>query len=93
MVTGGYALADRFHISGPMAVVVAGLLIGNHGRFYEMSETTREHLDTFWELIVSVTYVVALASILSAHRLVSSEKRMDPPGIDKRMTGEPNYCD
>ncbi|MDZ4343955.1 MAG: cation:proton antiporter [Candidatus Binatia bacterium] len=48
LVTGGYALADRLHISGPIAVVVAGLLIGNHGRSFAMSETTREHLDTFW---------------------------------------------
>jgi len=31
--------------------VVAGLLIGNHGRAFAMSETTREHLDAFWELI------------------------------------------
>lgn len=51
LVSGGYALADKLHISGPIAVVVAGLLIGNHGRSFAMSETTREHLDTFWELI------------------------------------------
>jgi len=51
LVTGGYALADWLHISGPIAVVVAGLLIGNHGRSFAMSDNTREHLDTFWELI------------------------------------------
>lgn len=39
------------HISGPIAVVIAGLLIGNTGRRFAMSDKTREHIDTFWELI------------------------------------------
>ena len=51
LVTGGYALASALHLSGPIAIVVAGLLIGNHGRRYAMSETTRHNLDTFWELV------------------------------------------
>jgi CPA1 family monovalent cation:H+ antiporter len=51
LVFGGYAVADAFHISGPIAMVVAGLLIGNHGRALAMSDTTRERLDDFWELI------------------------------------------
>ena len=51
LVFGGYALADALHISGPIAMVVAGLLIGNHGRALAMSDTTRERLDDFWELI------------------------------------------
>lgn len=50
-VLGGYALADRIHVSGPFAMVVAGLLIGNHGRALAMSGTTRAHLDMFWELL------------------------------------------
>ena len=51
LVTGGYQLASYFHFSGPLAMVVAGLMIGNHGRDLAMSETTRHHLDLFWELI------------------------------------------
>jgi CPA1 family monovalent cation:H+ antiporter len=51
LVAGGYALAETLHTSGPLAMVVAGLFIGNHGRRFGMSERTREHLDTFWELI------------------------------------------
>jgi CPA1 family monovalent cation:H+ antiporter len=51
LVMGGYALADRIHTSGPIAIVVAGLLIGNQGRAFAMSEITREHLDDFWELV------------------------------------------
>ncbi|MFT4547707.1 MAG: CPA1 family monovalent cation:H+ antiporter [Verrucomicrobiales bacterium] len=51
MVTGGYSLAMHLHTSGPLAMVVAGLMIGNHGRTLAMSKETEEHLDTFWELI------------------------------------------
>ena len=51
LVMGSFGLADLLHTSGPIAVVVAGLLIGNHGRQWAMSETTREHLDNFWELL------------------------------------------
>lgn len=51
LVMGGYALASALHLSGPIAIVVTGLLIGNHGRRLAMSDTTREHLDMFWELV------------------------------------------
>ena len=58
LVTGGYALAMKWHLSAPIAVVVAGLLIGNQGRAFAMSDTTREHLDTFWELIDEILNAV-----------------------------------
>jgi CPA1 family monovalent cation:H+ antiporter len=58
LVTGGYALAARLHLSAPIAVVVAGLLIGNQGRAFAMSETTRHHLDMFWELVDEVLNAV-----------------------------------
>lgn len=51
LVLGGYALASAIHVSGPIAIVIAGLLIGNRGRKYAMSDKTRDHLDNFWELI------------------------------------------
>ncbi len=51
LVMGGYALANALHISGPIAMVVAGLIIGNHGRSLAMTEKTRKHLDMFWELV------------------------------------------
>ena len=50
-VTGGYALASKLDVSGPLAMVVAGLIVGNHGRALAMSDNTRRHLDVFWELI------------------------------------------
>jgi len=51
IATGGYALADSLHLSGPIAIVCAGLLIGNQGRHLGMSEETRHRMDVFWELI------------------------------------------
>ena len=51
LVMGGYALAAAIHVSGPIAVVVAGLFIGNHGRRFAMSDNTRQNLDAFWALI------------------------------------------
>jgi len=51
LVSGGYALAEVMHVSAPIAIVVAGLFIGNHGRMLAMSDKTRERLDDFWELI------------------------------------------
>ena len=51
LVLGGYALARALHTSGPLAMVAAGLLIGNHGRAFGMSLETRGHLDAFWELV------------------------------------------
>ncbi len=54
LVTGGYQLASSWHLSGPLAMVVAGLMIGNQGRVMAMSETTRRNLDLFWELIDEV---------------------------------------
>lgn len=58
LVMGGYALALKLHVSGPIAIVVAGLMIGNHGRALAMSEKTREHLDTFWELMDEILNAV-----------------------------------
>ena len=63
LVMGGYALANRLHTSGPLAVVVAGLLIGNHGRALAMSDVTREHLDTFWELVDEILNAVLFVLI------------------------------
>ncbi|MEE8214667.1 MAG: sodium:proton antiporter [Alphaproteobacteria bacterium] len=49
-----YSIAIAIHVSGPISVVVAGILIGNHGKQYAMSATTRDQLFTFWSLIDEV---------------------------------------
>ena len=51
LVMGTFALASRFHLSGPIAVVVAGLFIGNRGKRFAMSSETRDHIETFWSLL------------------------------------------
>ncbi|HEY4109400.1 sodium:proton antiporter [Puia sp.] len=50
LVLGGSLLADRLHISGPITMVVAGLITGNVSRAEVMSDTTRDYLDKFWEM-------------------------------------------
>lgn len=51
MVMGGYMLAFQFHISGPLAMVIAGIITGNKGMEEAMSDKTRDYLTKFWELI------------------------------------------
>ena len=58
LVMGGYAFARVIHVSGPIAMVVAGIFIGNRGRLFAMSENTREHLDSFWELMDEILNAV-----------------------------------
>ncbi len=51
IVMGGYLIAQAMHISGPLTMVAAGLVIGNYGKATRISVTTRDYLDKFWELI------------------------------------------
>ncbi len=50
-VSGGYALGLAWHVSGPLIVATAGLIVGHYGRETAMSEKTRHNLDAFWELV------------------------------------------
>jgi monovalent cation:H+ antiporter, CPA1 family len=51
MVMGGYLLASAMHVSGPLAMVVAGIITGNKGKAEAMSDVTRDYLGKFWELL------------------------------------------
>ncbi|MEZ4387963.1 MAG: sodium:proton antiporter [Candidatus Krumholzibacteriia bacterium] len=51
LVMGTYALSFPLHVSGPIAMVAAGMLIGNRGRRFAMSEQVADYLEKFWELI------------------------------------------
>ena len=53
-----YAASFWIHVSGPIAVVVAGLLMGNRGRRFAMTERTREHVDAFWGMIDEILNAV-----------------------------------
>ncbi|HEY0742167.1 MAG TPA: sodium:proton antiporter [Chryseosolibacter sp.] len=51
IVMGGYLITRYLHISGPLTMVAAGLVIGNYGKATAMSATDKDYLDKFWELI------------------------------------------
>ena len=50
-VMGGYMLCNLFHISGALAMVVTGLMVGNFKQDLAMSDTTQEYVHKFWELL------------------------------------------
>lgn len=62
-VTGGYAIADYLQLSAPIAVVVAGLIIGNHERGDGITRTTREHLFNFWEFVEEILNAILFVLI------------------------------
>jgi Na+:H+ antiporter len=51
IVMGGYALAGLLHVSGPLAMVVAGLITGNKSMDTGVSEITRDYINKFWEMM------------------------------------------
>ena len=51
IVMGGYLVADRLHVSGPLAMVVAGIITGNKSMRESMSPTTHDYVAKLWELI------------------------------------------
>ena len=62
-VMGGYALASHLHVSGPLAMVVCGLIIGNGGRDKAMSDSTVRYIDMFWELMDEILNAVLFVLI------------------------------
>jgi CPA1 family monovalent cation:H+ antiporter len=58
LAAGLYALADALDLSAPIAVVVAGLLVGNRGRSLAMTDKSRARVDDFWEIVDEIVNVV-----------------------------------
>ncbi len=85
LVTGGYALAHTLHVSGPLAMVVAGVLIEGRGRRLAMSETARARLDEFWELVDEFLNAVLFVLI----GLEVMDRRALRPGRPGRRGGRP----
>ncbi|MEO6637154.1 MAG: sodium:proton antiporter [Ginsengibacter sp.] len=54
IVMGGYLLADKLHVSGPLAMVMAGIITGNKSMDLGVSDTTRDYIGKFWEMIDEV---------------------------------------
>ncbi|ALJ00818.1 cation:proton antiporter [Rufibacter tibetensis] len=63
LVMGGSALAPLFHFSAPLAMVVAGLFIGNRGIEYAMSATTTDYVHKFWEMIDEILNAILFVLI------------------------------
>ncbi|CAM3283041.1 Sodium:proton antiporter [Sphingomonas antarctica] len=76
VVMGGYAIARPLHVSGPVAMAVAGLIIGNAGVAHAMSETTRDYLHKFWDLIDSILNTVLFLLIGLEVVTISSDARL-----------------
>ena len=62
-VIGGYALASHWHLSGPLAMVMMGIMVGNRGRELAMSDKTRHYIDLFWELIDEILNAILFVLI------------------------------
>ncbi|HEY4198301.1 MAG TPA: cation:proton antiporter, partial [Mucilaginibacter sp.] len=58
IVMGGYFTAGKLHISGPLAMVVAGIITGNKVKDKEISDESRDYLGKFWELIDEILNAV-----------------------------------
>jgi CPA1 family monovalent cation:H+ antiporter len=78
IVMGGYALARALHVSGPVAMAAAGLLIGNQGFRHAMSDTTRDHVIKFWGVVDEVLNAVLflLIGLLGVGLLAGEPSRL-----------------
>ncbi len=75
IVMGGFLIAKELHISSPLAMVIAGLIIGNYGKKVAMSSTTRDYLAKFWELIDEI--MNAILFLFIGFELLLIEDLMD----------------
>ncbi len=81
LVMGSYSLARALHISGPIAVVVAGLFIGNRGRSLAMSDNVADYLEKFWELLDEMLNAVLFLLIGAEVLLVAMNGRTALAGL------------
>jgi len=81
VVMGGYALARLLHVSGPVAMAVAGLLIGNHGVKQAMSDITQDYLLKFWSLIDDILNAVLFLLIGLVVVTIPFDARMVLAGV------------
>ncbi len=74
IVMGGYSLAYYLHFSGPLAMVVAGLFIGNHATETAMSEITLDYVTKFWEMLDEILNAALFVLIGLELMLISVDK-------------------
>ncbi|MBD2871776.1 cation:proton antiporter [Paenibacillus arenilitoris] len=51
---GSFFIAEHFHVSGVIAVVVGGLIFGSYGAKIGMSETTKMNINSFWDVVTLI---------------------------------------
>jgi CPA1 family monovalent cation:H+ antiporter len=76
IVMGGYTLAHYTHVSGPLAMVAAGLITGNQGKRLGMSDVTAEYIDKFWELIDEILNAVLFVLIGLELLIIQTNKKI-----------------
>jgi monovalent cation:H+ antiporter, CPA1 family len=81
IVMGGYSLGQWLHVSGPVAMAVAGLLIGNAGVALAMSDTTRDHVLKFWALIDELLNAILFLLIGLEVIVISPDPRLLLAGV------------
>jgi CPA1 family monovalent cation:H+ antiporter len=82
LVWGTFITAETLHVSGVIAVVVAGLIMGNYGSRLAMSKRTRETIDTFWEsidFIVNSIVFLLIGIELAQPEVGGVQKLLEPP--------------
>ena len=63
IVLGGYSLSSIFHVSGAIAMVVAGLIIGNSLHSEKISDELRKHMNIFWKVLDEIFNAVLFVLI------------------------------
>lgn len=76
IVMGGYTFAHYTHVSGPLAMVAAGLITGNQGKSLGMSDITAEYIDKFWELIDEILNAVLFVLIGLELLIIQTNKKI-----------------
>lgn len=76
VVMGGYALASMIHVSGPLAMVVAGMIIGNKLNVSSNKGPTRKMLNDIWEVLDDVFNGILFVLIGLAFHLLKFDNKI-----------------
>ena len=81
IVMGGYSIAGHLHISGPLAMVVAGIITGNKVKHEVMSDVTQDYLSKFWELIDEILNAILFLLIGMEMLIIKTNSTVFVTGI------------
>jgi CPA1 family monovalent cation:H+ antiporter len=82
IVMGGHLAAQAMHMSGPLAMVAAGLMVGNYGKnLGGVSDMERDYIDKFWELVDEILNAILFLIIGFELLLIPDLKQYGWAGI------------